>query len=84
MSQSELQSDRTNAGAAASPLKCAKKALDTHRQFIDDLIAFEPSLFSNILMEHYLICGFLVRFHFEAYLQGQTQPASKNEQRSAP
>jgi hypothetical protein len=39
MSKSELQSDRTNAGAAASRLKCAKKVLDIHRHFIDDLIA---------------------------------------------
>jgi hypothetical protein len=36
MSKSELQSDRTNAGAAASPSRCAKKVLDIHRQFIDD------------------------------------------------
>ena len=50
MSKSELQSDRTNAGAAASRLRCAKKVLDIHRQFIDDLFPshtdFSPSLFS--------------------------------------
>jgi len=38
MSKSELQSDGTNAGAAASRLRCAKKVLDIHRQFIDDLM----------------------------------------------
>jgi hypothetical protein len=38
MSKSELQSDRTNAGAAASPLKCAKNVLDIEHDFIDDLM----------------------------------------------
>ncbi len=36
MSKSELQSDGTIASAAASRLRCAKKVLDIHRQFIDD------------------------------------------------
>jgi len=38
MSKSELLSDKANSGAAASRLKCAKKVLDIHRQFIDDLM----------------------------------------------
>jgi len=43
MSKNELLSDKANSGAAASRLKSAKKVLDIHRHFIDDLIAFEPS-----------------------------------------